>query len=221
MSVASDLRQLAERWSGARAAERANAQSYLKEPCRALAIEEPRPAGSGYEFELAVRTVSRDGTEVANFIDLYKRDCFALEAKDEAEGASNDRLLLKAFGQVRNYANALPSDRPPYILVMDVARTLILWDRWSGDYGGFNAGRRPRVVRPGGQGSGGRPLPGVRRRDGRRLALRSIEVLSIFLHPIRPARRPSLRGEVVAASRGRTRRAPRAAASAHESTLGQ
>lgn len=142
MSVASDLQQLAERWSGARAAERANAQSYLKELCRALAIEEPRPAGSGYEFEMAVRAVSRDGAEVTNFIDLFKQGCFALEAKDEEEGASSDRLLRKAFGQVRNYANALPGERPPYILVMDVAKVLIIWDRWSGDYGGFNAGRR-------------------------------------------------------------------------------
>lgn len=93
MSSATQLQQLADRWAGARAAERANAQSYMKELCRALGTEEPRPAGSGYEFEFPVRAVGRDGAEATNFIDLYKAGCFALEAKDEAEGASNDRML--------------------------------------------------------------------------------------------------------------------------------
>lgn len=136
------LHELASRWSTARAAERANAQSYLKELCRALGIEEPRPAGSGYEFEFPVKVVGRDGSDSTNFIDLFKVNSFALEAKDEDTPASNDRMLRKAFGQVRTYAAALPGERPPYILVLDVAKVLLIWDRWSGDYGGFSAGRR-------------------------------------------------------------------------------
>ncbi|MDQ3522343.1 MAG: hypothetical protein M3434_08415, partial [Gemmatimonadota bacterium] len=77
------LATLTERWTGAKAAERANAQSYLIELCQALGVEPPRPAGSGYEFEFPVRVVNRDGTETTNFIDLYRAAHFALEAKDD------------------------------------------------------------------------------------------------------------------------------------------
>jgi len=95
-------------------------------------VEPPRPSGSGYEFEYAVRVVSRDGTETTNFVDLYKAGHFALEAKDEESGRSPDLLLRKAFGQLRSYIGHLPDERPPYVLVLDVAKTLIVWDRWSG-----------------------------------------------------------------------------------------
>ncbi|MGH7621105.1 MAG: DNA methyltransferase, partial [Gemmatimonadaceae bacterium] len=33
-------------------------------------------------------------------------------------------------------------DPPPYLMVLDVPRTLIVWDRWNGAYGDFAAGRR-------------------------------------------------------------------------------
>lgn len=136
------LETLASRWKEAAPAERANAQSYLIELAHALGVEPPRPAGSGYEFEYAIKVVARDGSESTNFIDLYKRNHFALEAKDDEAGKLNDVLLRKAFGQVRNYVGSLPDERPPYIMVMDVGKTLLVWDRWNGDYGGFAAAKR-------------------------------------------------------------------------------
>lgn len=142
MTTSLSLRSLAEQWAGAKAAERANAQSYLIELSEALGVERPRPAGSGYEFEYPIRIVSREGAESTNFIDLYKANHFALEAKDEVEGRSTDLLLRKAFGQVRSYVGHLPHERPPYLLVLDVGTTLLIWDRWNGDYGGFSAARR-------------------------------------------------------------------------------
>jgi hypothetical protein len=142
MSTPASLDALATRWAQAKPAERANAQSYLKELCRALGVEEPRPAGTGYEFEFPIKVVARDGTESTNFVDLYKANHFALEAKDDDGGKSKDMLLRKAFGQLRSYIGHLPHERPPYLLVLDVGRTLLVWDRWSGDYGGFNAARR-------------------------------------------------------------------------------
>lgn len=142
MSPPPSLRQLSERWATAKAAERANAQSYLIELCHALGVEPPRPAGSGYEFEHPVKVISRKGEESTNFIDLYKAGFFALEAKDQEDGRADELLLRKAFGQVRNYAAHVPDERPPYLLVLDVGRTLMVWDRRSGDYGGFNQGRR-------------------------------------------------------------------------------
>lgn len=143
------LRALAERWAHVGAAERANYQLYLIELAEAIGVERPRPAPQGgrvaeaapYQFEYPVQATTRDGATTTNFIDLFKQGCFALEAKDAEDGSSNLRLLTGAFGQVSNYAKDL-SERPPYIMVLDVGKTLIVWDRWAGTYGGFNAGRR-------------------------------------------------------------------------------
>ena len=143
------LRELAVRWTDVGAAERANYQLYLIELCSAIGVEGPRPAAVGgrvaegiaYQFEFPVQTTTRDGTVSTNFIDLYKSGCFALEAKDAVDGSSTARLLTKAFGQVANYAKDL-SERPPYIIVLDVGKSMIIWDRWSGSYGGFHLGQR-------------------------------------------------------------------------------
>src|SRR5687768_710605 len=102
------LRGLAERWTGARAAERANFQSYLIELCDALGVPRPGPAGSGYQFELPVKVITKDGVEVPNFIDCHRRDFFAIEAKDEERGKSTEMLLRRAFGQLRHYASHAP-----------------------------------------------------------------------------------------------------------------
>ncbi|MDP3909022.1 MAG: hypothetical protein Q8Q14_01400 [Gemmatimonadales bacterium] len=139
---AEPLRALAERWADARAAERANFQSYLIELCDALDVARPGPAGGGYQFELAIRVVTKAGDEVPNYIDCYRRDYFAIEAKDEESGRSSDLLLRRAFGQVRNYVTYAPGGMPPFVMVMHVARTLIVWDRWDGNYGDWQAGRR-------------------------------------------------------------------------------
>ena len=133
------LRELTDRFTDIAAAERANYQIYLMELCEAIGVEKPRPAAVGgrvaehtaYQFEFPVQTTTREGVVSTNFVDLYKAGCFALEAKHADEGSNATRLLTKAFGQVANYARDL-GDRPPYIMVLDVGRTLILWDRWQG-----------------------------------------------------------------------------------------
>jgi hypothetical protein len=144
--IAENLRALAERWAGARAGERANLQLYVVELCEALLVPRPGHRGSGYEFELAIDAITVEGKESANFIDCWKAGHFALEGKDDVgqEGsASNAALLRRAYGQVRNYVHHVSGEAPPpYLLVLDVAKTLIVWDRWSGTYGGFHAGRR-------------------------------------------------------------------------------
>lgn len=139
---AAKLVSLADRWSSVKAAERANFQSYLIELCEALEVERPRPAGTGYEFEYPVKVISRDGTESSNFVDLFKRGHFVLEAKDQGTGEADSLLLRKAYGQARTYAAAVDGGLPPYVLVLDVGRTLLVWDRWDGSYGGFSAARK-------------------------------------------------------------------------------
>ncbi|MDQ2668191.1 MAG: class I SAM-dependent DNA methyltransferase [Gemmatimonadota bacterium] len=148
MTPSIQLHELAARWSGVKAAERANAQSYIIELCAALGVEPPRPAGSGYEFELPIKLISRDGTETQGFIDCYKSGRFVLEAKDYEEGRSNDVLLRKAYGQARMYTAHDPSGvAPPYLLVLDVAKTMLVWDRWAGTFGGYPAARRIDLTR--------------------------------------------------------------------------
>lgn len=142
MTIASDLERLEEEWADADVGERSNAQLYITQLTRALDVPEPQPKGSGYEFEFAVNVVEPDGTETTKQADLFRQDHFLLEAKDFEEGKSNEALLRKAYGQARGYVTHLPGDPPPYLLTLDVARTLIIWDRWNGTYGGFNAGRR-------------------------------------------------------------------------------
>jgi hypothetical protein len=116
------LRKLAERWVGAQARERANYQLYLGELCAALDLEGPRPAGSGYEYEFPVKVISRDGKETSNFVDLFKRDHFLLEAKDKEPGRTDELMLRKAYGQARSYITHLPGTTPPYVILLDVAK---------------------------------------------------------------------------------------------------
>ena len=141
------LHALAERWENVPAGEFANAQMYLTELAQALGVEPPRPKGSGYEFEFQVQLVSRDGKESTGRIDLFKEGHFILEAKHAAPGASVERTLRAAYGQALSYTTVVPGGPPPYLLVLDVGRTLLAWNRWAGSYGGFNLARRIDLTR--------------------------------------------------------------------------
>lgn len=138
------LRALADKWESVPAAERANFQSYATELCAALGVELPRPRGSGYEFEYPVTTTDRHtGKDSTNFIDLYRQGHFILEGKHtHAAEAGEERAMGRAYGQAKGYAGDVAHGPPPYLLVMNVARTLLVWDRWGGNYGGVNAARR-------------------------------------------------------------------------------
>ncbi len=134
------LRALAERWANVPAAERANYQLYIIEFCNALGVTPPQPRGSGYEFEFPVTaTDRRTGRDTSNFIDLYRRGCFILEAKHTDARIDADRVLGAAYGQAKGYAGDVAHGPPPYLMVMDVGRTLLVWDRWSGSFGGLKA----------------------------------------------------------------------------------
>jgi hypothetical protein len=81
------------RWKSSAAAERANYQLFLSELCDLLGVPRPEPARAddrhnAYVFERAVTFHNNDGTTSAGRIDLYRRDCFVLEAKQGSERAS-------------------------------------------------------------------------------------------------------------------------------------
>ncbi len=130
------------RWENSGAAERANVQLFVSELCDLLQVPRPDPATpdtsrNAYVFERAVTFHHADGTTSHGRIDLYKRGCFVLEAKQgsetpdpEDESLSDaarelkrklrrgfarrgtvawDDAMLRARGQADQYARALPA----------------------------------------------------------------------------------------------------------------
>lgn len=139
-SAASDkLDAFLDKWSSSQAAERANAQMFLLELCTLLGVDAPTPAGADpgqnpYVFERKVNVRHTDGHTAPGWIDLYKRDCFVLEAKQGSNpvtpsqprmpGARRgtavrgsrtwDHAMLSARLQAERYARSLPpGERPP------------------------------------------------------------------------------------------------------------
>ncbi len=81
-----EIENFIARWQASQAAERANCQLFVSELCDVLHVARPEPAGgddarNAYVFERAVTFNNPDGTTSAGRIDLYKRGCFVLEAK--------------------------------------------------------------------------------------------------------------------------------------------
>lgn len=156
-------RRFIERWSRSAAVERANYQLFLTELCDLLGVERPHPATGDderdqYVFERAVQFQNPDGTTSAGRMDLYKRGCFVLEAKQGSDRSNRDALadadprprkkrtgvairgtagwddaMVAARGQAERYARALPASEgwPPFILVVDVGHSLELYSDFT------------------------------------------------------------------------------------------
>lgn len=82
-----EAKRFIDRWKQSSAAERANYQLFLSELCDLIGAPQPEPtvgnaASDGYVYERAVKDPISGTTK---FIDLYKRGCFILEAKQGAE----------------------------------------------------------------------------------------------------------------------------------------
>jgi hypothetical protein len=149
------------RWSRAQAAERANYQLFLSELCDVLEVPRPDPAGpdteaNAYVFERAVPLHHSDGRTTTGRIDLYRRGCFVLEAKQYAAAPVEqpefaletdaprragiargseawDRKMIEARSQAERYAHALPvsEEPPPFLLVVDVGHSFELFADFS------------------------------------------------------------------------------------------
>jgi hypothetical protein len=154
-----------DRWKNSGAAERANYQLFLSELCDLLGVQRPDPSKpddteNDYVFERSVVFHHPDGSTSTGRIDLYKRGCFVLEAKQGVEqrereqalseagkakaksakkGAATrgtalwDEAMLKAYGQADQYTRALPSGegRPPLLLVIDVGHSIELYSEFT------------------------------------------------------------------------------------------
>ena len=149
------------RWANAASAERANYGLFLSELCDLLDVPRPEPAtddtaNNAYVFERAVTFQHHGGKTSTGRIDLYKRGCFVLEAKQYATAkpesaalalgdatpkspkiargtAAWDRAMLEALGQADNYARHLPHDEdpPPFLLVVDVGHVIELYSDFT------------------------------------------------------------------------------------------
>ncbi len=149
------------RWSGAQLAERANYQLFLVGLCEVLDLPIPEPAGpdsarNSYVFERAVRLHRSDGKVTTGRIDLYRRDCFVLEAKQYANAAPEqpafaldssaprhtgvvrgteawDRKMIEARTQAKEYVESLPTDEepPPFLIALDVGHSFELFADFS------------------------------------------------------------------------------------------
>ena len=79
------LDDLLKKWLGKEGgSERANYQMFLTELAQALGLPAPDPKGSGlgdYQFEAPVKSEAALGGKGTSRVDLYKRNCFILEAK--------------------------------------------------------------------------------------------------------------------------------------------
>ncbi|MDY0267471.1 type IIL restriction-modification enzyme MmeI [Trichloromonas sp.] len=147
-------------WQASGGAERANCQTFIHELCDLLDVPRPEPTkpdnrDNAYVFERSVTWQHGDGGSSANFIDLYKRGCFILEAKQGSDktvatefpelarklktgtarrGTSGwDRAMQAAKNQAERYAKALPIEEgwPPFLVVVDVGHSIELFSEFS------------------------------------------------------------------------------------------
>ncbi len=152
------------RWQQSSAAERANYALFLSELCDYLDMPRPEPSqadesANKYVIDKAVFLQNLDGSTTPNYIDLYKRGCFVLEAKQGSNPLTNspirlsspkephrmkkgtavrgthgwDEAMLAARGQAERYAKALPVSEgwPPFLVVVDVGHSIELFADFS------------------------------------------------------------------------------------------
>lgn len=144
-------------------AERANYALFLSELCDILGVDHPNPAGADgrndYTFERPVRPRESAETSAPKRIDLYKRDCFILEAKqsrlpdqknalpgqaslfkEETPRGSRtaqrgwDVMMRNARKQAEGYVFLLDAEHkaPPFIIVCDVGHCFELYADFTG-----------------------------------------------------------------------------------------
>jgi hypothetical protein len=151
------------RWQRSSASERANYALFLSELCDFLDLPRPDPSQANeeantYVIDKAVIFKNLDGSTTTNYIDLYKRNCFVLEAKQGSNPQfelpltqvlqpptrtkrgtavrgtrSWDQAMLAARGQAERYAKALPASEgwPPFLITVDVGHSIELYADFS------------------------------------------------------------------------------------------
>ena len=152
------------RWTTSGGNEMANFQSFASELCDLLQLDRPKPAQSDgqtndYRFERPV-TETHTGARRHRRIDLYRKGCFVMEAKQgagpkaEAEQLSLlteedaprtqtghgkrgtrgfEDTMLRARNQADGYARAVAKEDgwPPFLLIVDVGHFIEVYADFS------------------------------------------------------------------------------------------
>jgi hypothetical protein len=160
-STPPDVETFIERWSPTGGGERSNYQIFLNELCDLISAPRPERGqdgrrGDAYQFERSVKVRSIEGPDTTNFIDLYKRGCFVLEAKQSNKrraeleqlgldlpeprigsgkrgSAQWDNLMRNARQQAETYAKRLPAEEgwPPFLVIVDIGHVIELYADFS------------------------------------------------------------------------------------------
>ncbi|MCF8482261.1 MAG: class I SAM-dependent DNA methyltransferase [Rhodospirillum sp.] len=150
-----------ERWRPSEGGEHRTYQMFLTELTTLLGVDKPGTVGEDYVFERRVTTTHLDGSTSGGRIDLYKRGCFVLEAKQgvfkpgpEATETDRDKprgkprskghgvrdskqwndAMMRARAQAKRYADSLPLEDPipPFLIVVDVGYSFELFADFTG-----------------------------------------------------------------------------------------
>ena len=114
MPSSKDIDAFIRRWKDSGGGELSNTQSFLNEFCDLIGVARPEPsreetALNDYVFERQVTRDHLDGTRSTRRIDLYKRGCFILEAKQGSVGGGSkkaDPAQQALFGEEAGKARA-------------------------------------------------------------------------------------------------------------------
>jgi hypothetical protein len=165
-----DVEGFISRWRASGGSERANFQQFAIELTQLLGVPAPKPAtadaqADDYRFERPV-TFIHTGTQSRGFIDLYRRGCFIMEAKQGTGRAAADEsqlsllpeptaqqrqghgvrgsrrwddTMLRARNQADGYARAVAREDgwPPFLAIVDVGHVIELYADFSGQGQGY------------------------------------------------------------------------------------
>ncbi len=165
-AAAAEVDTFIAKWRVSEGAERAAYAQFLTEFCRQLGAETPLPPTSDaeavtYRFEYPVAFHDAAGATTTGRIDLYKKSCFVLEAKQSRLKGQRKEILLAEEGmeersavprgrrgadrfldvkmlhakrQAEHYARALPASHgwPPFIILCDVGHCFEFYADFSG-----------------------------------------------------------------------------------------
>ncbi len=150
-------------WSTSGASERANKDSYLKDLADVLGAPHPAPRTGDrerdtYVFEADAVLAHEGGAVSIGKMDLYKAECFVLEAKQGSHaGAATvgtarrntpswSIAMQDAYGQALNYARTLAKP-PPFLVIADIGYCFDLYASFddSGHYRPYKDGQSARI----------------------------------------------------------------------------
>jgi hypothetical protein len=159
-----NVHELISKWQGTPGgAEKKNFPLFIGDLCEVLGVPPPNePAAGGvlgaYEYEAPVPKGSFRSLDAGGAVDLYKRGCFIMEAKQSylkpeqvgldlgeddrpraPSGARYDKLMRDARNQAENYAKNLPASEPvaPFLIVCDIGRAFEIYHDSAGNGRGY------------------------------------------------------------------------------------